>query len=179
MNSATSRFTALIISVLLINGCSILNPEKTPSKSNPKTSASSTTTAGIRFRYSVVDDAEQFVGSPYKYAGRDPKTGFDCSGFTSYVLARHNVKVSPASSFQSKEGKEVPLNKVLPGDLIFFAQDGKTVSHVAMVVERGKNGITCVHSTTSRGVIVENVSTSTYWKDKILFARDVIGNSRK
>jgi len=179
MHSATSRISVLIISVLLINGCSVLNPEKAPPKTKPKTPTSTTSSAGIRFRYGVVDDAEQFVGSPYKYAGRDPKTGFDCSGFTSYVLARHNVKVSPASSFQSKEGKAVPLNKVLPGDLIFFAQDGKTVSHVAMVVERGKNGITCVHSTTSRGVIVENVSTSTYWKDKILFARDVIGNSGK
>jgi hypothetical protein len=31
-----------------------------------------------------------------------------------------------------------------------------------------------VHSTSSRGVVVENISTSKYWKPKILFARDVI-----
>jgi cell wall-associated NlpC family hydrolase len=182
MSTALTRFVFVLISLFAITGCSIFKPEKTPVKP-PKSSTrkvpAGASSAGIRFRYGVVDDAEQFVGSNYKYAGRDPKTGFDCSGFTSYVLARHDVKVSPASSMQSKEGRAVALDRVLPGDLVFFAQDGKTVSHVALVVERGKNGITVIHSTTSRGVIIENVSTSTYWKNKILFARDVIGNSGK
>ncbi len=178
MQTAITRFAFFLITMMVISSCGLFSPEKTPTKppkTTKKPSTSTTSTAGMRFRYGVVDDAEQFKGSPYKYAGRDPKTGFDCSGFTSYVLARHNVKVSPASSMQSKEGKSVSLDKVLPGDLVFFAQDGKTVSHVAMVVERGKNGITCIHSTTSRGVIIENISTSSYWKTKILFARDVIG----
>ena len=162
---------------MLLTGCFLKPTEPAPSK--PKNKPSNTaSTASMRFRYGVVDDAEQFVGSPYKYAGRDPKTGFDCSGFTSFVLARHNVKVSTASAAQSKEGREVPLDKVLPGDLVFFSQNGSTVSHVGLVVSRGKDGIVCVHSTTSRGVIVENVSQSSYWKTKILYARDVIGAKR-
>ncbi len=158
---------------LLLTGCfTTKSPTRRPS------STTSSSTPSMRFRYGVVDDAEKFLGSPYLYAGRDPKTGFDCSGFTSYVLGRNNVKVSPASAAQSKEGKAIDLNKVLPGDLVFFSQDGSKVSHVAMVVSRGKNGIVCIHSTTSRGVIMENVSISSYWKTKILFARDVIGPTR-
>lgn len=132
-----------------------------------------TSTGNMQLRNKIVDYAQDLVGSEYKYAGQSPSTGFDCSGFTSYVLGKHKVKVSPASAMQAQEGASVPLNRVLPGDLIFFG-DASRISHVAMVVKRSKDGIVCVHSTTSRGVIVENVYTSTYWKPKILFARDVI-----
>lgn len=124
-------------------------------------------------RMSVVDYAKTLVGSPYKYAGTSP-SGFDCSGFTSYVLKEFRVKASNSSAAQAKEGKSVSLEKVKPGDLVFFSDNGR-INHVAMVVKRDKNGdLTCVHSTTSRGVIVENVSKSTYWKPRIMFARDLI-----
>jgi cell wall-associated NlpC family hydrolase len=126
------------------------------------------------FRQKVVDYGKKFVGVNYLYAGQSPKTGFDCSGFTSYVLKEYGVVASPASAIQAKEGRYVELDQVLPGDLIFFGDSKKKIQHVALVVSRGLDGITCVHSTSSRGVIVENISQSTYWKPKILFARDLI-----
>lgn len=144
-------------------------PVKTAPKSGPYTAATATP-----FRKKVVDYGQKFVGTHYKYAGQSPKTGFDCSGFTSYVLKEFGVIASPASAVQATEGRYVALEKVLPGDLIFFGESKGKISHVALVIKRGPEGITCVHSTTSRGVIVENVTQSTYWKPKILFARDVI-----
>ena len=122
----------------------------------------------------MVTYGQKFVGTQYRYAGTDPKTGFDCSGFTSFVLKEFNVKVSPASSKQATEGRPVALDRAQPGDLIFFGENAKNIQHVALLVKRSSDGLTCVHSTTSRGVIVENVSKSSYWKPKILFARDVI-----
>ena len=83
------------------------------------------------------------------------------------------VKVSACSTTQSRQGLKVSLNDVLPGDLVFFGTRGR-IQHVALVVEKTAEGIFCVHSTCSRGIIVENISTSKYWKPKILFARDVI-----
>jgi cell wall-associated NlpC family hydrolase len=126
-----------------------------------------------QYREQIVRDAQRQVGAAYLYAGKTPKTGFDCSGFTSYVLGQHGVDVSPSSAVQATQGRKVALDRVQPGDLVFFGQDNK-VSHVALVVKRGTEGITCIHSTTSRGVIVENVTKSTYWEPRILFARDVI-----
>lgn len=130
----------------------------------------------LAFRESIVERARDFLGSTYKYAGRDPRTGFDCSGFTHYVLNLYNVKVSPASKVQATEGKSVPLNEVKPGDLLFFSRSGKggKVTHVALIVNRTEEGIFVIHSTNHGGVMVENVSKSNYWKPKILFARDVI-----
>ena len=127
-----------------------------------------------QFRKEVVKYALQYEGSAYKYAGTNPRSGFDCSGFTSFVFKQFDVPVSTSSSAQSKEGKSIPLNAVQPGDLIIFGKNNRNIQHVALVVERGRDGIVCVHSTTSRGVIRENVSASAYWKPLILGARDVV-----
>jgi len=127
----------------------------------------------LQLRRNIVKAAREYVGTGYKYAGTKPSTGFDCSGFTSYVLSQFRVPVSPASAQQAKQGRAVDLDRVQPADLIFFGENNR-ISHVGMVVERSKDGIVCVHSSTSRGVIMENMSVSKYWKPKILFARDVV-----
>jgi len=126
-----------------------------------------------RIRKDVAQHAQRFIGSPYKYAGTTPK-GFDCSGFTSYVLKEY-VNIPRSSIAQAETGAKIELTSVKPGDLIFFSKTGKgRISHVALVVDNTKEGIQVVHSTTSRGVIVENISTSRYWKPKIKYARDVL-----
>lgn len=127
----------------------------------------------MQFRADITGYAQNFTGLKYRYAGRSPKTGFDCSGFTSYILDEFQVKVSACSRTQSTQGIKINLDDVIPGDLIFFGRPGH-IQHVALVVENTPAGIFCVHSTCSRGVIVENISESKYWKPKILFARDVI-----
>jgi|1048.fasta_scaffold09278_3 hypothetical protein len=149
-------------------------PPSTYSSKAPATNTSGTK-SHMRFRYSIVDEAERYLKTPYKYAGRSPQTGFDCSGFTQYVLQQKDITISPASYLQSQDGIEIPLDQVKPGDLIFFGENNK-VSHVAMVYERSTQGIICIHSTTSKGVMKDNISTSSYWKPKILFARDVISS---
>ncbi|MCK6690754.1 MAG: C40 family peptidase [Thermoanaerobaculia bacterium] len=171
MRSARTAFLLLLpfiaFASLLISGCSTAKKTVTPP---PDTSGLSQK----KFRQEVVNYALQYIGSSYKSAGTNPKTGFDCSGFTSFVLKQFDVKVSPASAAQSKEGVPVSLNAVQPGDLIIFGRNSKDIQHVALVVERTRDGIICVHSTTSRGVIKENVTTSAYWKPLILGARDVV-----
>jgi Cell wall-associated hydrolases (invasion-associated proteins) len=127
----------------------------------------------MQFRQDITGYAQNYLGLRYRKAGHSPKTGFDCSGFTNFVLAEFGVSVSSSSSTQSRQGLKISLNDVQPGDLIFFGPKGR-IQHVAMVVEKTAEGIFCVHSTCSRGIVVENISTSKYWKPKILFARDVI-----
>lgn len=129
----------------------------------------------MQLRCDITGYAQNFLGLRYRHAGVTPKTGFDCSGFTSYILKEFDMKVSSCSSSQSRQGKRISLDEVLPGDLVFFGRKGH-IQHVAMVVEKTVDGIMCVHSTCSRGIIVENISTSKYWKPKILFARDVISS---
>lgn len=129
--------------------------------------------ATTQLRNDVTKHSKQYVGTKYKYAGKTPQTGFDCSGFTSYVYKQFDVSLSSSSSTQATQGKEVPIDEVKAGDLVFFGKRGK-ITHVAMVVSNTSEGISVIHSTTSKGVIIQNISTSKYWKPKIMFARDVV-----
>lgn len=132
----------------------------------------------MQLREWVAGYAQNFVGIRYRHAGHSPSTGFDCSGFTNYIMKEFDLKVSCSSAMQSTQGQKIDLDEILPGDLIFFGGK-KYIQHVAMVVECAADGIICVHSTCSRGIVVENISTSKYWRPKILFARDVITGQTK
>ncbi len=137
--------------------------------------APSPSASEARLRQEIVQYALQLRGTSYRYAGKEPATGFDCSGFTSYILRQFDIAISPASSLQAREGKPVPLKHVQPGDIIVFGKSPRQIQHVALVVENRSEGIIVVHSTNTRGVVSENISTSAYWQPLILEARDVIG----
>jgi cell wall-associated NlpC family hydrolase len=155
-----------VVLAIFTTSCGVNN--RSVQKSSPDNNNSS------YLRNSIEDFAMKQVGVKYKYAGKTPK-GFDCSGFTSYVFREFDVDLSPSSKLQAKQGKSVNLKWVKKGDLIFFGSGGK-ISHVALVVDNKNAGIYVIHSTSSRGVIVENVSKSTYWKKRIMFARNVLGS---
>ncbi len=125
-------------------------------------------------RINVVSYGQEMIGTKYKYAGRSPK-GFDCSGFTHYCNRRFGIEASTSSKAQAKQGRKISLERVKPGDLIFFSHNGgKTIGHVAMVVRNTDDGIIVIHSTSSRGVREDNISKSVYWKPRIMYARDII-----
>jgi cell wall-associated NlpC family hydrolase len=125
-------------------------------------------------RGNVLQEAKKYLGLKYIWGGTTPK-GFDCSGFTSYVLKQKGVGIARSSRFQAKQGKAVELAEAKTGDLVFFSKYGKggRVTHVALVVDNKEDGVYIIHST-RRGIVVDNLSKSNYWKPKILYAKDVI-----
>jgi len=124
-------------------------------------------------RQLVIQQAKKLINMPYVYSGSSPK-GFDCSGFTKYIFGKvAQVKLDHSSQAQSKTGKKVNLPKARAGDLIFFKK-GKRINHVAIVEKVGRNELWVIHSTSSRGVIRENVLKSPYWKTKIAYCRSVL-----
>ena len=164
-----------VSSLLFTTSCTVLRKaERTSTVSAAKRVIDATE---LQTRTNVTGWAQNYVGTPYRYATSNPKKGFDCSGFTSYVMAEYGVKISKGSSTQAAQGAKVSLQNAQPGDLIFFGSKGR-ISHVALLIENNENGLTVVHATNTRGVVVENVSQTDYWKGKILFARDVFANRR-
>jgi cell wall-associated NlpC family hydrolase len=125
-------------------------------------------------RKAIVQFAEKHVGTRYKYAGKNPK-GFDCSGFTHYVMKNFGVELTPVSRYQEGEGKKIQVRDVQPADLLFFRRTKSgTVFHVALVVSNDANGIKMIHSSSSRGVVIDNIENNSYWKTKIATARSVL-----
>jgi cell wall-associated NlpC family hydrolase len=127
-----------------------------------------------RLRSGIVQEARKQLGIPYKYAGKSPRTGFDCSGLIFYVMNRFDISVSPASRIMANEGREIRIQQVRPGDIIYYKRSAMgPVFHVSLVVSNDPNGIRVIHSV-SRGVVEENITKSSYWKPKIAGARSIL-----
>ncbi|KSV59168.1 C40 family peptidase [Acetivibrio ethanolgignens] len=88
-------------------------------------------------RDKIVDYALQFVGNPYVWGGESLTSGADCSGFVRSVLKEFNINLQRCSYQQAEQGKKVALNKLQPGDLVFYMR-GNRIGHVAMYIGDGK-----------------------------------------
>jgi cell wall-associated NlpC family hydrolase len=79
----------------------------------------------------VIETAAFYLGIPYVWSGSRPATGFDCSGFTSYVLRQHGVNLPHYSVYQSQMGVPVPRELAQAGDVVAF---GFPVHHVGLCI---------------------------------------------
>ncbi len=107
-------------------------------------------------RSKVVNYAFQFVGNPYVWGGTSLTKGADCSGFTMQVMKQFGVSLPHYSGAQAKMGKPVKSSEMRPGDLIFYANSGGTVNHVAMYIGNGQ----IVHAASKKSGI--KISTWNY-----------------
>lgn len=139
------------------------------SKTRSKPAASSATLV----RSSVVSTAKKYLGIPYTYGGKKPQSGFDCSGFISYVFKQNGYPLEGASHTQAKKGRKKSRSLAKPGDLVFFGKN-KKISHVAIVTRNTGKRMEVIHSTSSRGVVIDNINESDYWQSRYLFTTEVI-----
>ena len=88
-------------------------------------------------RTELVRYAMQFTGNPYRYGGTSLTQGVDCSGFTQAVFKEKGIDLPRTSRQQARDGRTIPLNKLQPGDLIFYGKDG-VINHVALYIGEDK-----------------------------------------
>lgn len=126
-----------------------------------------------RKQKSILKEANKHLGTPYKYGGITPK-GFDCSGFTQYVMAKNDVQIPRTSKAQAVNNKKIKQKDAKIGDLVFFGSSKSNISHVGIVskVEGGK--LYMIHASTSKGIMITEITTNVYWSKKIQFITRVI-----
>jgi len=124
-------------------------------------------------RDAIILEAEKYLGTPYRYGGKSPRAGLDCSGLVSYVFNKQGLSAMGASHHQAKMGAPKSKRSLEPGDLVFFGKNGK-ISHVSIVYRHTDTELLVIHSTSSSGVKIDEINSSRYWNGLYLFGRDII-----
>lgn len=130
--------------------------EKTDEESNKTENTNTSNVASSGNGSSVVATANQYIGSRYVYGGTTP-SGFDCSGFTSYVYKKYGVSLSRTAAGQYSNGVAVSKGELQPGDLVMFGKSG--INHVGIYIGGGK----MIHAANpSRGVTTDTINSGYY-----------------
>ena len=116
-------------------------------------------------RDQILITAKKQLGTPYVWAGSSPD-GFDCSGFTSYVMSKNGSKLPRRAVDQYNDAPKVKVKNAQKGDLVFF-DNGSGVSHVGIVVSEKGSPLMMIHSSSSKGVIITDVTKSAYWTKRL------------
>lgn len=127
--------------MVLEAGCEIFNPDFKEYRftigNNIYTTSHEFSGSYISADESITDTAMKFINSPYLWGGRVP-SGLDCSGFTQLVYKIHDIAIPRDSRQQSEEGKQIDfINDAEPGDLVFFDNERRIISHVGMILSQG------------------------------------------
>lgn len=125
----------------------------------------------------IVKRAMKYIGVPYRSGRMNPKIGFDCSGFTSYVFQKENILLTRSSRSQFQEGIKVDDCKDLKkGDLVFFcgSRIGSSIGHVGIVtnVDHETGAFSFIHA--SRTGVRISSSTEPYYEKRYVGACRVL-----
>ncbi len=141
---------------------------KSTKTTSAQTTAQATSVPASSNGSSIVATAKQYLGYKYVYGGSSPSTGFDCSGFTSYVFKQHGISLSRTAAGQYGNGVAVSRANLQPGDLVMFGKSG--INHVAIYIGGGQ----IIHaSTPSTGVRIDSLTTG-YYNNNYAGARRIL-----
>lgn len=116
----------------------------------------------------LIQSALECRGSRYRRGGTS-RGGFDCSGFTRYIFAKHGVSLPHSSAAQATKGTPVSRDSLRSGDLVFFQTYRRGISHVGIYIGSGQ----FVHAATyGRGVRVDSLNSG-YYSSRYRCARRV------
>lgn len=136
--------------------------------------------AGVRYKadkssasaLNIVRTARAQVGRPYKWGGKSPGEGFDCSGLVWWVYRQNGINLPRMTVGQIKAGRPVSYNNLQAGDIVFFDVGtwGKTLHEG---IYAGSNRF-FIHSPKSGNSVREESISKSYWRDRFVIGRRIL-----
>lgn len=152
-----------LIVLLFIAGCGTLTKPPAP----PVASRDSGLRADPR-AHEVVLFALGLVDTGYRFGGKNPEAGLDCSGMVSYVFKNAaGLRLSGSAADIAKRGRPVNGEGLRPGDLVFFNTRNKPRSHVGIYIGDGR----FIHAPSSNGKVRTDSLTSGWFATRFEEAR--------
>lgn len=165
--------TLVVAAALLVSACGTQPPAAPAGRQESD--------QGDRRDYFTLDDqshAQEMViyalgllGTGYRFGGRNPEAGLDCSGMVSYIVEQVSGRKLPHNAAQiARQTRPIAVAELQPGDLVFFNTSNRPHSHMGIYMGKGQ----FVHAPSSRGVVRITSLDNTYFKPRIDGARRLV-----
>ncbi|MGE8227040.1 MAG: C40 family peptidase [Stenotrophomonas sp.] len=164
------RLPATLLTLALLTACGHNPPKRGPAP-DPGRNYSPVAPADPAAAASVLMRALGLVGTPYRYGGNTPESGFDCSGLVTYVYRDMLALSLPRTSRElaAIQGPKIAPDRLTAGDLVFFGNKGN-VFHVGIYVGEGR----FVHAPSTGGTVRLDHLDGAYWRDHYTGAKRVL-----
>ncbi|GAT62925.1 LysM peptidoglycan-binding domain-containing protein [Paludibacter jiangxiensis] len=143
-------------------------------------SAKGKSSNSVTLRDSLVHYAKTLINTPYRSGSKGP-SGFDCSGYTSYVYGKFGMSLNSSSGSQVANGQEVDIDNLKKGDLVFFKGHNNKksrIGHVGIFLDKNPDGsFNFIHSANGGGVRIDN-SNSGYYAKRYVTGCTVIADKK-
>ena len=166
-----ARSKGLFFSIVffVLSACSSTPPSPTAPARKPAQGSPTT------FRLTAPEHANEIVifslgllNTAYRFGGRNPEAGLDCSGMVSYVVEQVAGKRLPHNAAQiAAMTQRIERNELRPSDLVFFNTNGQPYSHMGIYLGDGR----FVHAPSSRGVVRIERLDNVYFASRFTAAR--------
>jgi cell wall-associated NlpC family hydrolase len=150
----TRSLLLAIVATLILGACGTMSPPR-----------SSTGTAEGN---EVAMYAMGLIGTGYRFGGKNPQAGLDCSGMVSYVYREAiGLKVTGSAADMARQGREIDKDEVQPGDLVFFDTQNRSFSHVGIYIGNGR----FIHAPSTNGKVRIAKMNNVYFAKRFEMAR--------
>jgi cell wall-associated NlpC family hydrolase len=162
MRRTTSTFYLLI---LLLTGCSSLSvltpPERETIAQHKPATVSLKGNEVVLYALGLIDTG-------YRFGGKNPQAGLDCSGMVSYIYGEATgLKVEGSAADIARQSRPIEQDSLRPGDLVFFNTRNKPLSHVGIYIGDAR----FVHAPSSNGKVRIDRLSDRYYAQRFETAR--------
>lgn len=150
--------------LMLLAACGGQAPRPTAS-SEPAVQA---TRAGSDRGNEIVFYAMGLIDTGYRFGGKNPEAGLDCSGMVSYIFGQAaGLKVQGSAADIARNSRPVDRNSLRPGDLVFFNTLNRSFSHVGIYIGDTR----FIHAPSTNGKVRIDRLSDAYYAQRFEAAR--------
>lgn len=132
---------------------------------SPKPDTATNNTKGS----AIVKSAQKYMGVPYVWGGTTPD-GWDCSGYTQYVMKENGISIPRTAAEQYSKGVAVDKANLQIGDMVFFTTYKPGASHVGFYMGNDK----FIHASSAAKEVTINSLSEQYYSEHYIGARRYI-----
>lgn len=108
------------------------------------------------------------IDTGYRFGGKNPEAGLDCSGMVSYIYSQAtSLKIKGSAADIARRGRPIERNSLRPGDLVFFNTRNAAFSHVGVYIGDQR----FVHAPASNGRVRIDQLSNRYYAQRFEAAR--------